>query len=1034
MRLVDLSVERPVRVWVVVLLAALFGTIAITTLPLQLAPTVDRPEITVETIFPGAAPLEVEQQLTDKIEEKVNSVEGVDEITSTSREGQSSIVLKFDWGVNKDVARLDVSEKLGLVKDLPEDAERSVIRAVNSDEEQPIAWIAVDTTLDPVELSDELEDVTKARFERLPGVGSVLYFGSREREVHVVLDLDALSARGLSVGDVRAALTGENRNERGGTIEAGKTRWVVRTVGQFTSIADVEDTVVATGAGGTPVRVRDVARVSFGREKRDAIVRQNGKPALVLGVLRRTGANVVEVMRGVREEVAYQNRVVFRGRPIRLVQVYDETEYIEDAKSLLVGNLVVGALLATAILLLFLKSMTSTIVIGLSIPISLLTTFVVLQMLGRSLNIISLAGLAFASGMVVDNAIVVLENVFRHRVELKKPLRQAARDGTVEVWGALVASTLTTLAVFIPIVFVKEEAGQLFRDIAIAISGAVGISLLVAITVVPMLSARVLRTPADGAPGPLSRLGARLLRPVDILGGWFVDATGAMVAWLERGLLRRIVYLGVVLGAAVWAFVALLPPRDYLPQGNRNLILAFAKVPAGYGLEEQDRIVTEFERRILSDPRVDRLFSVVSVQMTIVGTIVKREHATIGGMQSVLADVRAKSFGIPGAMFFVTQTPIFRRGGGFIGGTTAEVRLRGPDLEALSAAAARVERTSRGVPDVIFVRSSFEFGNPELQVRVDRAKAADLGLRVQDVGYAVATLIDGTKAGIFREEGKERDVRLLGPNAGLAAAGDLERLRLVVPRGGAVRLSDLAQVRSAEGPTKVEHEDLDRSVTLQIGFKEGVALDEAVARIERAVLEPLRPTLPVGFTADVGGQAKDLDKTWTSLSAAFLLGLLVIYLLMAMLFDSFLYPFVIMLTVPFAMTGGVLGAAIAHAFQPLVLMDVITMLGFVILAGTVVNNSILIVHQALNFQREEGHPLSEALVKSVRSRIRPIFMTVATTVLGMLPLVLTEGSGSELYRGLGAVVIGGLVVSTLFTLTVTPAFMSLAMDMKAGTG
>lgn len=1030
MKLIDVSVDKPVRVWVGILLAAVFGVVAMLAMPLQLAPTTDRPEITVQTTFRGAAPLEVEQQLTDAIEEKLTSVEGVDEMLSTSREGSSSVVLKFDWSTNKDIARLDVSEKLGLVENLPDDADRSVIRAVNSDEENPIAWIVLDATpAQVVELSDEMDDVVRARLERVPGVGGSRFLGARKREVHVVLDLDALATRGISVPQVRDAIVRENRNERGGTSEAGKRRWVVRTVGQYDALRDLEETIVALGADGTPVVLGDVAKVTFGREKRDAIVRQNGRPTIVTGVLRRTGANVVDVMRDLKREIADINATFLATRGARLVQVYDETEYIEEAKGLVIDNLLVGAVLATAILLLFLKSITSMLVVGLSIPVSLVTTFIVMKGLGRSLNIVSLAGLAFASGMVVDNAIVVVENVFRHVKELGKPLKQAARDATVEVWGALVASTLTTLAVFLPIVFVKEEAGQLFRDIAIAISAAVGLSLLVAITMVPMLSARLLRPHGEGA---LGRFLEAALKPLDWVGGRFIAVTTGMVRWLERGVVRRIAYLAVVLGASVWAFVTFLPPIDYLPQGNRNLVLAIGQFPAGYALEEQDRTVTAIEQRVLANPQVERMFSIVGLEVTLVGVIAKKEQSSIAEMQQLVGAMWGATSGHPGARFFVTQTPIFRRGGGFLGGTQAEVTVRGPDLKSLADVAAKVERLAAGVPGFTYVRSSFDYGNPELQVHVDRGRASELGLRAQDVGLSVATLVDGVFAGVFRENGKERDIRLLGPAGDAPSADDLRGMRFALPRGGSASLAEIASVSGAEGPTKIERRDRERSITLTVGFRAGIPLETAIASIEQQVLAPLRPGLPSGYTMFASGQAKDLDRTWAALSSSFLLGLLIIYLLMAALFDSFALPFVILMTVPFAMTGGVLAAAWAHETQPLVLMDVITMIGFVILAGTVVNNSILIVHQALNFRRERGMSLADALAESVRTRIRPIFMTVSTTVLGMLPLALSEGAGSELYRGLGAVVVGGLVVSTVFTLTVTPAIMSLVTDAKSG--
>lgn len=1023
MKLIEFCVKYPVTVLVAVLLAILFGVISLFRIPVQMIPTVDRPEITVETEYPGASPLEVEQEVTDRQEEKLNSVENLQEITSTSIEGKSTIVLKFDWGVNKDVARLEVSEKLDLVKDIPQDAEEPVIQAVNTDEETPIAWIVIETKRDLNEVWEEVEDVIKPRLERVSGVGAVWRFGGQDREVHVVLDHKAMSARGIPIAQVRDAILRENRNIKGGNIDEGKRRYVVRTLGQFTDIRQVEDIIVRQDRGG-PVYVKDIAQVRFGHEDRDFAVRVWGKPTIGIGVLRRTGANTLEVMRGIKEEIAYLNEI-YKGKGIRLQQVYDETDYVYDAINLVRSNLFYGAALATVVLLLFLRNPRSIFIIGFAIPISIIATFVFLDTLGRSLNIVTLAGLAFATGMVVDNSIVVLENIFRHR-QLGKGRLRAALDGAQEVWGAVLASTLTTLAVFIPVIFVKEEAGQLFRDIAIALSVAVGLSLVVSVTVVPMLSARLLTM---GNPGFVSK-GLSWLSPLDRIGSGFVASVTGLLNWLRQSVRRRVaVVFGIVLASIGFSYL-LMPPIDYLPQGNRNLIYVVVRTPPGFNIDQKEETIKELESRFLAIPEIERIFAVIRLENPIMGAIVRREHADLVGMRRVIEEMRKRSGGIPGVeKVLITQAPLFRRRGAWFGGTNIEIDVKGDDLETIRRLSEELEASLKELPEVNFVNSSFEWGNPELQVRVDREKAADLGLSVAEVGYVVETLVEGTKAGVFREGGKELDIKLKGSTQEFTRTQDLDAILLSTPAGRLIKLSDIALVEEEAGPTKVEHIDLDRAIKLTANIRGDVPLEQAVREVNRKAVDRVRQALPLGYTIDVSGQAKDLTVAWDAFKWTFLLAVIVIYLLMGSLFESWVNPFIILFTVPLAATGGILAVRLAHAFEPAIKMDVITMLGFIILAGIVVNNAILIVHQALN-NMHEGYPPQEALLESVRTRIRPIFMTTTTTVFGMLPLVLSRGAGSELYRGLGAAVLGGLSLSTLFTLVLVPALYSLWLDAQ----
>ena len=1025
MRLIVFCVRYPVSVIVGMIFAILFGFISLSRLPLQMTPTVDRPEISVDTVYRGAAPQESENEIIDRQEEKLNAVQGLQEMVSTSSEGQGSITLRFDWGVNKDVARLEVAEKLDLVRDIPLDAERPVIRAVSSDEETPIAWIIIHTKRDINEVRQEAEDVLKPRLERIAGVGAVWLFGGQEREVHVALDYAAMTARGITVSQVRDAIRRQNRNTKGGNLDEGKKRYLVRTLGQFTDLQHIEEVIVAS-QNGLPVYVRDIAQVRFGLKEQERNIRHFGAPTIGFGVLRRTGANTVEVMQGLKKELAYLNNT-YAEKDIQLDQVYDETNYIYDSVSLVTDNLYGASLLTIVVLLFFLRSFSSLLVIALSIPISVVSTFVVLDLMGRSLNIIMLAGLAFAVGNVIDNSIVVLENIFRHR-EMGKPRVQATIDGATEVWGAILASTLTNLAVFLPIVFAKDEAGQLFRDIAIATSISTALSLLVALTIVPMMAARVLRVRTQQAQS------GRRARWLDILllgwlGNAFSAALVACLTWLQRGVLRRLVAIGSLTVIPLWASWYWMPPIDYLPKGNRNLILAIVKVPPGYNLAQIETILRELEDRYQDLP-IERLFAVVRTENPLLGIIAQRQQESIAGLQNLVAELRKRSAGIPGTRaVFVTQMSLFRRSGQLLGGTNVEIDVKGHSLEEVRRLASTVEQQLRPLPGVNFVNSSFEWGNPELQVKVDRHKAAELGWSTSDIGYLVETFVAGTNAGTLREHGKERDITLIGSTRGDVRTQSLDNVVLHPPRGQLLRLGDIAQITAAEGPTKIGHMDRDRAIKVTANIQEDVSLQSALDTINTRVINDLRRQLPAGHTITVSGQAKDLARTWDSLQWSFLLAVIITYLLMCSLYESFMYPFIILFSIPPAMVGGVLGLKIIHAIEPTIKLDVLAMLGFIIMAGIVVNTAILLVEQAL-LHMHQGMPPQEAIVESARNRLRPIFMT-ASSILGFIPLVVSSGAGSELYRGMGAVQLGGMALSTLFTLLLVPTVFSLWIDIRA---
>ncbi len=1036
MSLITLSVQRQVGVTVGVLLVVLFGLVSLLRTPIQLTPEVSRPEISVQTEWPGASPEEVEKEIIQRQEDELKSVEGVEEMKSESRDSSGRIVLTFAPGSDMDAALLKVSNRLNQVKNIPEDAERPVISTVNTDD-RPIAWFILKPAPgnpNPV-YSYQLfvEDHIKARFERVPGVARSNVFGGRERELQVVVDPEKLSAFGLSLGGLIRALDNENINISAGSFDEGKRRYIVRTLAELTAPEQVEEIALQT-ASGQRIFVGDVARARFGFEPATVSVRQNGEPAIAVNVQRESGTNVLEVMAGLKTALAELNEGVLAQEALSLRQVYDETEYIESAIDLVQQNLWVGGLLAVAVLLLFLRSFAPTLIVATAIPISVVGTFIVMALFGRTLNVISLAGLAFAVGMVVDNAIVVLENIYRHH-QMGKGKKQAAIDGTGEVWGAVLSSTLTTIAVFLPILFIEQETGQLFRDIAIAICAAVGLSLLISITVIPSAAARML----GAQPGRKGKYGLRNLFGLAALAERFTEGLADAVLRISRSTLACLLVVVLLTGAALGSAWWLAPKPEYLPTGNRNLLIGLLLPPPGYNVGEFTRIGQELERSFAPlwqadyqdtgpTPAIVHFFYVARGRQIFMGVRARdprRVRELIPFMKEQLAQV-------PGMIAIVSQTSLFERG--LSGGRTIDVEFSGSDLGRLVDVGGQAFGAIREAIPGSQVRPvpSLDLGNPEVRVVPDRVRLADLGITARELGIAVDALLDGTRASTVNVDGNELDLTVMGDVQFASRTQDLGNLLLRGPGGQQVTLGSLAQVRLVAGPEQINHSERQRTIALEVRPPDQTPLEAAMEIIQAQVIETFRRqgTLGNDMRVRLAGTADKLRVTFDVLKWNFLLALIITYLLMAALFESFFYPLVIMFSVPMAMAGGLCGLwLVSHliAYQPL---DVLTMLGFIILVGTVVNNAILIVHQALNFMRNEGMETHEALRESVRTRVRPIFMSVGTSVFGMLPLVLFPGAGSELYRGLGSVVIGGLAVSTVFTLLLVPALFSLLMGLR----
>ncbi len=1117
MNFIRLCLTRPVGVSVGVLLVLLFGLLALFAIPVQLTPNVDVPYVSVETSWPGANPQEVEREIIDRQEEMLRSVKGMRKMTSSSRDNSGTINLEFYTGVDKNDALRDVTDKLRQVSGYPLEVDEPIVAAADPTVASPIAWLILFTRegddAKVRELADFARDNIKPYLDRVEGVASTDVYGGMEREVQVSVDAGELAVRGLTFGQVMGALRQQNANISAGRRTQGKRDYAIRTVGQYEDLDEIRATVLAYTDGG-PVYVRDVAEVASSFKKAYSFVRSKGQYVLAIPVRREVGANVIEVMDGVKEAIARINSEVLAARnmPYELVQVYDETVYIKDSIRMVQTNIVYGGILAIAVLMLFLRNWRATLVVALSIPIAVIGTFLVVVVLGRTLNVISLAGIAFAVGMVVDSAVVVLENIYRHR-QMGKNYVDAALEGVREVWGAVLAGTLTTMAVFIPVIFVQEEAGQLFRDISIAIAAAVGLSLIVAVTVIPVLSTRLLRLGKHDT-GDAARPGAPATEGSEASGGRMAGFLAELVDAINGRPWVRLALIVLMTGGSLGLATLFIPEATYLPAGNRNLVFGFLLTPPGYSLDEYRRMADSIEGVVgqywsiepdspahhALDERwrqqIEGMIAANAIPELIQqpngneagGPIsgfwrwlerkrLKREwltppplidnffYVTFGGgcfmgcssvdpalVKPLTRLLQTSGQQIPGVYAIFNQSTLFSFGGG----NNAEIEIRGDDLDQVTQAAIAMRNACLqrfGFPNPS--PANFDLGRPEVRLIPDRERAADLGLSVTDVGLIVEACADGAYVGDYRQRGDIIDISLYVQGQRGRPTQEIGQVPMYTPAGQIVPLASAAELIDTTALEQINHAERQRAVSLVLSPPETLALESVIRQIKEEIEPELResgqigPDVLIALTGNADklvaarntmiGEWKgfSLESLTNLLGSRFFLSILIVYLLMAALFENWIYPFVIMFSVPLAIFGGFLGLSIARAGtlmstnQPIQQLDVLTFLGFVILVGVVVNNAILLVYQSLHNMREAGMEGRMAIREAVRVRVRPVFMTGLTTFFGQLPLALFPGSGSELYRGLAAVTLGGLLIATLGTLVLVPSVLGLVVDLRA---
>ncbi len=1078
MSLPDLAVRRPITVSMAVLAISVFGFLTVQRLPVELLPDVSYPTLTVQTEYPDAAPVSVEHFLTRPVEEAVGVVSGVRGMSSVSRAGLSEVVLTFDWDEDMDFAALEVREKLGLIE-VPREA--GVPRVLRFDPSlEPIVRLALRGDRDLGEVRQVAERWIKPRLDAVQGVAAAKVRGGLDPEIHIDADSDRLAALGLTLGDLATALRAENINRPGGRLRDWGTVFLVRTFNEFEDLEQIRRTIVRESAKGR-VRVEDVAEVVRGFRDRDEITRADGEEVVEIALHREGSANTIAVSKAIRAEVE-----ALRGEmadDLEISVLSDQAVYIDKAVSEAWSAALIGGALAILVLFFFLRDLPSTLIIALTIPISVLATFLPMSRAGVSLNVMALGGLALGIGMLVDNSIVVLESIDRRRREgLSR--REAAAAGARDVASAVVAATLTTVCVFFPIVFVRGVAGQMFYDLAVTVCFSLTASLLVSLTLIPSLAAitftgsRALKNPegfgSAGAARPLTmRLGFLQLPPIgdgvslpsrlatytffplrfavfvvlSVLGSawWVFHRLFEVFAYLPTKLLDALgaIYPHAVRSALRWRFAVVASAFllfalslvaisglgiDLVPDLTQGEFAFRLHLPAGTPLSEAARTVAQIERSLLADGRFERIFSVTGslpssasgkqtigenlAQINFVlpeGSSAAKERAAVARVRQVLSGFPRVEGEVARAATLNIKPPIV-------------VNVFSDELEALHRASAEVEQALGNVPGVEDISSTSEPGNPEVRIDLDRDRASALGLTAEDLALSLRRQIQGEVVGQFREEAERVDIRVRSSEAWRDQASEVEALPLRLPGGMIVPVSSVAAVTMDRGPAAIHRVGGGR-VSVVSARIQGGDLSNALERV-RDALRSL--PLGAGVVAETAGQDRDLKVSLESLKLALALAVFLVYVVMAMQFESLRHPFVILLSLPLGAVGVI--AILLWTRRP---VSVLALIGVVMLAGIVVNNAIVLV-DAINRRIRRGEAIDRAICAAGRERLRPILMTTATTVLGLLPmtgwvpLAPGGGAGNELRAPLAVTVIGGLLAGTLLTLIVIPCIYRIA--------
>ena len=1032
MKLSNISVDRPVAVIMAVLALLLIGVVSLSGLHLDLMPEMDLPVAVVVTTYEGSAPQEVETLISKPLEEALGTVGNISSISSMSSMGNSIVIAEFEMDTDMDFAALEMREKIDMIRGyLPEGAGDPMVLKIDLNM-MPVLLLGISGDRPVDELKTIAEDVIKPRLERLDGVASVEVTGGLTREIQVIVDPEKLAAHGLSMSSVVQALQAQNINLSAGRTTRGGQEMALRVIGEYSDVAQIAGTSLTTPAGAN-IRLDDVARVEDGFKDTAGFSRMGERDSIALSVQKQSGSNTVSVVRDARR--ALENLKAQLPEDVAIFTVMDQAEYIEFAINNVVSNLVLGGILAALVLFVFLRSLRSTLVIALAMPISIITTFILIYFGGLNLNMMTLGGLALGIGMMVDSSIVVLENIFRHR-EKGLDRISAAKTGTGEVANAITASVLTNIAVFFPIVFVKGIVAELFTSLALTVSFALLSSLLMSLTLVPMFSSRLLAVEGVNGNGPQEpRAKGLVQRLVFVTGKWLEKIEDLYRRLLGWCLSRRAVTVGLVM-AMLAGSLALVPAigAEFIPYMDQGMIIVDIELPRGSRLEETDKVVSQVEQAFSRyEDDIELIYSSIGSSSTdVMGSLgggssnrgglyvtllplEERDHST----QEVIEGVRQQISAIPGAEISVSASDIGVGMGMF--STPVEITLKGDDLDQLKMLSAEIADLVRGIPGTREVTTSLEEGQSEIQLVVNRDKAGAYGLSAAQIAAAARTAVEGQVATRFRTGSDEIDVRVRLSEGGSKELSEIENMLVASPLGLMVPLGEVAEIRELQAPSTIQRNDQMRvvSITAQL---EGRTLAEVMLEAQKTIEEQI--VLPPGYTVDYGGQFELMSESFDDLFVALLMAIVLVYMVLAAQYESLLHPFVIMFTLPVTVIGVILALVLTGST-----FNIVTFIGIIMLVGIVVNNAIVLVDY-INQLRRRGMEREEAILTAGPIRLRPILMTSLTTILAMVPMAVGAGEGAELQASMAVAVIGGLTSSTFLTLFFVPVIYSLFDDLS----
>ncbi len=1020
MNIAESSVRFPITVIVRVLLVIVLGYVCLTFLVIELKPETEPPVLVISTRFPGAAPEEVEGEVTTRFEEAISGVSNVRDTFGYAMYGQSFVVVFLAPETNLDLAASELQRNLDRVGDLPKDVEKPEIFKASERVNLPVYQFALTGDADLVTMSIWAEKEIAPAFKRIQGVGDCQFDGDRRREMTVTFDPERLKARNLTVAQIKEYIDRVNLNQSGGYFVEGDREWTVRTVGELLTAEQFRNVIISK-PGEPIVRLSDVAVVADKYERPDSYCRINGVPGIIFSVYHQTGANIVDTIDKADRQLALLQKE-FKPFGAKFQKIYDQSNYIRDAVRIVRECLVEAILLVLFVLFVFLKRWRSIVIVATSIPVSIIGTFIGMYLFNYSINVLSLAALALSIGMIVDDAIVVLENIYRHRYEEGKPVYRACVDGTREVGMAAFMCTLTTAAVFMPVLMLRGEVGKLFGPVAFVISFAIFVSLFDAFTVVPMLASRWM-TEEKEPTGILKKILAPL-NVVDRLGRSVSNSMMESLGFFLGGLKRKAVLIAVVIAlfcGSLW----FLPGLGYLPTGGTNLIQVQIDTYEGTSLEERTRLMGILEQRWRTIPGVRHIVSIPNRQAhrNRIFLICDREEDSGARIVDIAKQAFETSRDLPLRGVNPIQFPLF--GNIHTRSNVVDLRVMGTNYEVLQQIIDQIMDLGNDIRGVIFRYTDLALKKPEVEVRIDHDRAAHYGFEVKEIADAVEAAVGGQKTrSQFDVGGRYFYIRVMGQESSLKTVEDIGRINLTSSRNPKVQipLTSVASVRTSFGPLRISHYNAKRSARVQFTI-EGRPLAEVSEEVSSKVRSAI--AFPPRYDFFPYGAAKELKGLVKAILFVFPLSVILVYLLLVMQFQSFIRPLAILLSVPLSIIGAnVLVAATG------VTLDSFTMLGYIMMVGLVVKNAILLITYAVQLIEGQGIDRDKALLLASRRRMRPIFMTSIAMVLGMVPLAVKSGAGSEIYNGLATAVIGGLLVSAFFTLIFIPVVYTILDDLK----